>query len=623
MSKLYKIILIILCTAIAQSQKSLAQIAVTPKITKTCPTQQVELVCAFAAGKQGNINTDDIFGGIVDIGFPFTFYGQTYTQCVISANNFLSFDLANANTGSSFVYANALAAGELDKVIMFPFQDVDPGGYPGNSISYFTYGLPGKRVFIVQFCNLPLFDCANLLITNQLILHEEGNKIEINLIQKPSGCSWQAGTGIVGLRNGTTEHYVPGKNLPNTQWASAGQTYVYNPINATAYDLDSLTYNPYPIIINPDTNRVVWYAQGDTINPVGTGPRYTALPDGNIRYYIAKYYGAGVCYTNDTFLFYDTAYIEYNNFYGTTNVEICLGETYDYFGKTVYEQGRYEQKLKSYQGCDSFLTLNLIVNPLPDMTLKNWIPIINICQGLSKKVFISNHRTTTGYQWYKDNQKYGNPDSIIELTESGVYYAIGTSNKGCTQRSDEFTVIVNPNPVAQMVSLGNQEIGCTYDTVTIVAKEGYLYEYNWWPEYPFRELNYNLSSPVIQGVFREPITDVTLLVRNEFGCIDTTSFAIKAQPCCEVFLANAFSPNGDGLNDWFLPILNPGQKIVSLDIFNKYGQQVYGYNIDSKGWDGSYLNGKPAEVGVYMYQLIYTCDDGKNYTKKDGVTLMR
>lgn len=623
MRQLYSFISTLVLVTIGLSTSVSAQIAVVPKTTLTCPTQKAELVCNFAAGSQGNITSDDIFGGIINIGFPFEYYGQSYTQCVVSANGYVTFDLNWANQWSSFVYPTALGNGQLNNAIMFPFQDINPNGRPGNSISYITYGSPGKRVFIVQFCKLPLFNCPTLIVTTQLILHEENNKIEINLIEKPSGCSWELGTGIVGLRNGTNQHLVPGKDIPNTQWAAYNQTYTYEPLTATTYKLDSTNYNPYPIIINPDTNRIFWYAQGDTINPVGTGKHYTAYPDGNIRYYVAKYFGPGVCYTNDTFTFYDTAYINYNNFYGTTNVEICAGETYDYFGETIYQTGRYEKQLVSYQGCDSFLTLNLLVNPLPDVTTTNQQSILNICDGLSTKVGIKSPLSTTSYQWYRNGEKFGVPNVGIEIFEEGIYHVIGTTNKGCIKQSESFTVIVNPNPVAEMIQIGNDVIGCTFDTITIVAKQGNLYEYNWWPEYPFRDVNYNLSSPVIQGIFRDPITDISLLVRNEYGCVDTTSFQVKSVPCCEIFTPNAFTPNNDGLNDLFLPQLQPGQKIVSLEIYSKLGQQVYNYNIGSKGWDGNYPNGKAAALDVYMYQLIYSCDDGKNYTKKDGVTLMR
>jgi gliding motility-associated-like protein len=78
-----------------------------------------------------------------------------------------------------------------------------------------------------------------------------------------------------------------------------------------------------------------------------------------------------------------------------------------------------------------------------------------------------------------------------------------------------------------------------------------------------------------------------------------------------MFIPNAFSPNDDGINDLFKPIvpatcLNGG---YSFSIYNRWGAAVYrGYDI-LKGWDGT-VNNKYADVGVYHYTIHY--NDVKN-----------
>ena len=622
-----KICLALVCFWTFGLQKGLAQINVSPKVSQTCPTQTVNLRANVVSGFGGNIVNDDVFGPVINIGFNFNFFGNTYNQCVISANNFISFDLANASQGSSYVYTTTVGNGQLNSVIMFPFQDILPTAATATQMSYITFGSPGSRVFVVQFCRMPLFSCVSMLSTTQAVLYEGSNIIDIHIIDKPSGCTWQGGTGIVGLRSVPTEVLIPGKNVPNVQWAEANKTYRFTPNGAGSYTYDSIPYQPVPVITFPDTNRLFWYAEGDTVNPIGIGQTIAVVPDGNISYYVCKYYGDGVCYSNDTFAFYDTAYIEYLNYAGSTNVEICAGETYSYMGDILYATGAYKYNLKTALGCDSVLTLNLKVNEQPDATLST-ATFLEICEGLSKKITVANPRPNYTYQWYKDGQPVyteGSPNGVYELvvTEAGEYYVEITTDKGCMSRSMIVTVMIRPNPVARIEAIGEGDIRCTHDTVTITAYHDDNYEYTWWPDKPFRPYNYNLYGSVVKGVFRSPLTDVELTVRNQYGCFTKTNFTVKAEPCCDVFIPNAFTPNGDGINDEFRPVINPGQVVVTFEVFDRFGTLVYSSNTAAPAWNGTYLNGKPAPTGVYMYHIIYSCDDGANYTKKETVSLMR
>lgn len=624
-----KLCLALVCFLALGLFKGQAQISVTPKLTQTCPTQTVNLRANVVSGFGGNIVNDDVFGPVINIGFNFDFFGTTHNQCVISANNYITFDLANANQGSSYVYTTGLGNGQLNKVIMFPFQDILPTAATSTQMSYITFGNPGKRVFVVQFCRMPLFDCANLLSTTQAVLYEGSNIIDIHIIDKPSGCTWQGGTGIVGLRNAPAQVLIPGKNVPNVQWADANKTYRFTPDGLGSYTFDSIPYAPVPVITFPDTNRLFWYAQGDTVNPIGIGQNISVVPDGNISYYVCKYYGNGVCYSNDTFAFYDTARIQYLNFAGTSNVEICAGETYSYMGDILFATGSYRYNLKTALGCDSVLTLNLKVNELPDATLGTDL-FLDVCEGLSKKITVANPKATYNYQWYRNGQPVNNDgqtgrEGVYELvvTESGEYYVEITTDKGCQSKSQIVTVTVRPNPVAKIEAIGEGDIRCTYDTVTIAAYHDDNYEYTWWPDKPFRYYNINLYGSVVKGVFRDPVTDVELTVRNQYGCFTKTNFIVKAEPCCDVFVPNAFTPNGDGLNDEFKPVINPGQVVVSFEVFDRLGTLVYRTNSAAPAWNGTYLNGKPAPTGVYMYQIVYSCDDGENYTKKESVSLIR
>jgi gliding motility-associated-like protein len=110
---------------------------------------------------------------------------------------------------------------------------------------------------------------------------------------------------------------------------------------------------------------------------------------------------------------------------------------------------------------------------------------------------------------------------------------------------------------------------------------------------------------------------------NAFGCRAYDSMIIFAHPCCDIYMSTAFTPNGDGNNDYFFPLLRPYQQIVSFKIFDRYGKLVYDNDNPQKGWNGNYPNGDKAPTDTYMYMIKYTCTDGQVYTDKNDVTLVR
>jgi gliding motility-associated-like protein len=81
-------------------------------------------------------------------------------------------------------------------------------------------------------------------------------------------------------------------------------------------------------------------------------------------------------------------------------------------------------------------------------------------------------------------------------------------------------------------------------------------------------------------------------------------------------MPNAFTPNGDGLNDVFLPKhhlnLGIGFKMI---IFNKWGEEIYTTDDVSIGWDGTY-KGKPCPIDEYTWKISFTAPPTYNFRQK-------
>ncbi len=132
-----------------------------------------------------------------------------------------------------------------------------------------------------------------------------------------------------------------------------------------------------------------------------------------------------------------------------------------------------------------------------------------------------------------------------------------------------------------------------------------------------------LSSTTILNPLATPAVTTTYLLRitTQAGCTNTDDVKVTVIPYCLKPL-NAFSPNGDGINDkWFVTNGNCTNNIKVL-VFNRYGSKVYESNDYKNTWDGTY-KGDPLPDATYYYQINFTLIDGSVRTLKGDVTILR
>ncbi|MBU3677922.1 MAG: gliding motility-associated C-terminal domain-containing protein, partial [Chitinophagaceae bacterium] len=109
------------------------------------------------------------------------------------------------------------------------------------------------------------------------------------------------------------------------------------------------------------------------------------------------------------------------------------------------------------------------------------------------------------------------------------------------------------------------------------------------------------------------------------GSTCSTTDSILVARDCYINVPNVFSPDGDGLNDYFFPrdLLTSGLKSFNMSIYNRWGEKVFTTNtIDGRGWDGR-LNGVPQAMGVYVYTIEVEFINKVKKSFQGNVTLMR
>lgn len=119
-----------------------------------------------------------------------------------------------------------------------------------------------------------------------------------------------------------------------------------------------------------------------------------------------------------------------------------------------------------------------------------------------------------------------------------------------------------------------------------------------------------LQNPAVLSPQTIPLTDnssFTLRIVTSNGCEAEAKANVLIYQ--QLLLPNAFTPNGDGLNDVFSIPVNVRLQLTEFVVYNRWGQAVFTTTTVGKGWNGTF-GGKPAEQGLYMYSIRGTNDQG-------------
>ena len=206
----------------------------------------------------------------------------------------------------------------------------------------------------------------------------------------------------------------------------------------------------------------------------------------------------------------------------------------------------------------------------------------------------------------------GSRDSLLTVSTAGKYWISVTDYCG-TVSTD--TIDVKERIYSFIIE--KDTTICKGDTVLLQATTGYI-NYQWIPTY---YLSGSVSPSVLS--YPESNTRYTVSAQTITGCTLEASVFVKVMLCPETcFVPNSFTPNGDGNNDLFKPIIEGSLSAYQFSIFNRYGQQVFSSTESGKGWDGTFRSVLQIS-GTFIWQLSYTFKNRKPQFKKGTVLLLR
>jgi gliding motility-associated-like protein len=118
--------------------------------------------------------------------------------------------------------------------------------------------------------------------------------------------------------------------------------------------------------------------------------------------------------------------------------------------------------------------------------------------------------------------------------------------------------------------------------------------------------------------------NVMLVVYDINGCTDTAYNVVQSNDVVRLTVPNAFTPNGDGLNDVFTPIISNSDQVkyYRFEVYNRWGQLIFESNKPGEGWDGKY-KGKLSQFGAYNWKVSYDVPDQDSINANGHVTLVK
>ncbi|MFT3908742.1 MAG: gliding motility-associated C-terminal domain-containing protein [Ferruginibacter sp.] len=426
--------------------------------------------------------------------------------------------------------------------------------------------------------------------------------------------------GCDSIIHSTTLSVFPVSHANATGNICAGQTYILPSgtiINAAGFYSDTIrSVNNCDSIITSVNLSVLIASHVNTAVQVCSNQTYT-LPSGTVvstaGVYIDTLRSIGGCdsvITNTTLSVFPVNHV-------SNAIQICSGQTYTLPSGTIVSiTGVYIDTLRSVVGCDSIITsTNLsvittsVINTstqicsnqtyaLPSGTIVstagNYIDTVRSAIGCDS---IITHLTLSVFPvQFLNTEVHICSNETYHLPSGTIVHTAGTY-------IDTLRSIGSCDSIINTIHLFINDVSSTNITDSIFAGQTYTLP----------------SGAVVSaaGVYESVLV-------NSVGCdsVITTTLKLKQKIIECITLKNAFTPNGDGVNDYWILYRYNCFKRLEVNVYNRYGSIVYHSDNYKNDWNGKFKNQELPD-GTYYYIIKVISFDGKEHLFKDNVTILR
>jgi len=265
----------------------------------------------------------------------------------------------------------------------------------------------------------------------------------------------------------------------------------------------------------------------------------------------------------------------------------------------------------------------LVMIPLPVLNETNVVVIGDTCDfktGAIKGINASSSSGVINYEWFTGNNTSIGKNKDLFKTGPGTYHLVITDVNGCTLRSVDYTV---PDIVTSLPAPKYTDLTIPRHAVATLKVLNFL------PGARYELLDVSTGA-IVQtnqtGIFNLSAVheDKEFAIKAYAGPCSTATGTVKIKvlDITQLDIPNAFSPNGDGINDLFHIRVTGYFKLDGYKLFNRWGQLIFETKDITRDWDGRY-NGNPLPIGSYYWVIEGIDVKGEKLRRTGSVTLLR
>jgi gliding motility-associated-like protein len=435
------------------------------------------------------------------------------------------------------------------------------------------------------------------------------------IVTDANGCQATVATSVTILTNpaAIAPSTVVCFGYPATLNASGGASYSWTGPNGFISNISNPTI---PIVNSNSTGNYIVTVTGVntctsiTISNVGTNPlpipTITSTPKTCLNTLVTLQGSSG-------FLMYQ--WTGPNNF-------LSPNASTGFTATSINQSGTYVLSVVDNNGCMGTTNTIVVIDPLPIASLisdnnKNCVPF---CSNFTLKASASSASIISS-SWLINGQNFTGSNVSYCISQAGNYIikASFTDANGCPN-STTYTINAYPVPKADFEYSPTSPVENTDDVLfNDISSGDSLNNWSWY------FINNNGSHSYNQNpsyLFTESGTyPVAFVVTNKWGCSDTIIKPIVVGEDFSFFVPNAFTPNGDGINDTFFP---KGHGILkyNMAIFDRWGEKLFTTSDFFQAWDGNF-KGEECKNDVYVWKISVTMPNSKVKTYTGHVTINR
>jgi gliding motility-associated-like protein len=320
------------------------------------------------------------------------------------------------------------------------------------------------------------------------------------------------------------------------------------------------------------------------------------------------------------------------NWYSTATGGMPVNTGIDFVTPVLSQNTSYYAETVDANGCISAIRtpVNITVAPLPDISAQG----APACPGTSAVLTAQSIDPNTTINWYADATGgsilfTGSSFTTPDLNTATTYYAESVDKTtGCisTSRASATVTILSQLPVPVVTVENTSPTAITFDWTAVPGAAGYKVSIDNGVTFTDPSSGSNGLSTTISNLQTGQTVILIVEALGTYVCQTSTASipvtAVAQYPQNSIiYVANAFTPNGDGKND-VVYVHGDGIQSMSFHIYDQFGELIFTSNSLTIGWDGTYKGAKQP-VGVYVYYVQATMYNGQKLTKKGTITLLR